>query len=144
MTPRILVTETNPKLRCEYRGLATSCGLTVDTAATARECRRKLLAESPAVLVLDADIPWVADDGVWSQAREGSNRLPAPVIFVTGNEPADTLARRFGVPVSRCFQRPFWLMTLFDSISAEIFRDPSPLLATSDRAQRRGPSVRPD
>lgn len=117
MTTGLLIAESDPELRGIYDRLSSMLGYHVETAADGVECWSKLRARSPCALVLDVDILWGGGDGVLARLREDADSAVAPAVFVTGDDAPDVLSRRFGIPAGRCFQKPYRLTALLDSVS---------------------------
>lgn len=120
MTTGLLIAESDPELRGIYDRLSSMLGYDVETAADGVECWSKLRARSPDALVLDVDILWGGGDGVLACLRDDADGAEAPAVFITGDHEPDVLSRRFGVPPGRCFQKPYRLTALLDSVRAVV------------------------
>lgn len=116
MTPNLLIAESDAELRDIYDRLSSALGFHVETAADGLECWSKLCARSPDALVVDVDLLWGGGDGVLACLRDGFEGAPVPAAFVTGDHAPDVLSRRFGIPTGRCFQKPYRLTALLDSV----------------------------
>lgn len=120
MTTGLLIAESDAELRGIYDGLSSLLGYHVETAADGLECWGKLRARSPHALVLDVDILWGGGDGVLACLREDAGGAVAPAVFVTGDHAPDVLSRRYGIPAGRCFQKPYRLTALLDSVGSAV------------------------
>lgn len=120
MTTGLLIAESDPELRGIYDRLSSVLGYNVETAADGVECWSKLRDRSPDALVLDVDILWGGGDGVLACLREDADSAEAPAVFVTGDDAPDVLSRRLGVPPGRCFQKPYRLTAILDSVRAVV------------------------
>lgn len=120
MTTGLLIAESDAELRGIYDGLSSMLGYHVETAADGLECWSKLRARSPDALVLDVDILWGGGDGVLARLQEDADGAVAPAVFVTGDDAPDVLSRRFGIPTGRCFQKPYRLTALLDSVGSVV------------------------
>lgn len=118
MNTDLLIAEEDAELRELYDRLPFLAGCQVQTAADGLDCWNKLRARSPDVLLINLEIPWGGGDGVLARLREDGIELPA--VFVTGDESPEVLSRRTGVPVGRCFQKPFRLSTLLNSVGSAV------------------------
>ena len=120
MRTGLLIAEADAELRRIYDRLSLMLGFHVETAADGLECWTKLRACSPEALVVDVEIPWGGGDGVLARLREDCDGGATPAIFVTGEEQPEVLARRFGIAAASCFQKPFRVVALLDSVCAVI------------------------
>lgn len=120
MTQGLLIADADAELRRIYDRMSLVVGYPVETAADGLECWSKVRARPPAALVIDSAIPWGGSEGVLACLRESSREIALPAIFVTGDEPPRVLAERFGVPATHCYQKPFWLTTLLESVRVVI------------------------
>jgi len=116
MKASLLIAETDADLRDAYDRLCSARGFQVETSADGLECLIKLGDPVPDVLVVDLDILWGGGDGVLACLREGSAAAIAPAVFVTGNDSPQVLSQRSGIPPGNCFQKPFRVSTLLDSV----------------------------
>lgn len=116
MTTGLLIAESDAELRRTYDRLSSVLGFRVETAADGLECWTKLRAHSPDALVVDVDILWGGSDGVLACLRESFDGALMPTVFVTGDDSPAELSRRFEVPIGRCFQKPYRLIPLLDSV----------------------------
>lgn len=120
MTTGLLIAESDPELRGIYDRLSSMLGYQVETAADGVECWSKLQTRSPDALVLDVHILWGGGDGVLACLRDDADGAVSPAVFVTGDDAPDVLSRRFGVPSGRCFQKPYRLTAILDSVRGVI------------------------
>lgn len=120
MKTGLLIAEADEELRGLFDQIANQLGFDVETAADGLECWSKLRARVPDVLVVDVEIPWGGGDGVLARLREDGEGATTPTVFVMGNDRPDVLATRAGISCGRCFQKPFRLTELLDSVRAVI------------------------
>lgn len=116
MTIGLLIAAADAELRRIFDRLSSVLGFSVETAADGLECWTKLRACAPAVLVVDLEILWGGGEGVLACLRDDSDGAMAPAVFVTGDDAPEVLSRRFGIPIERCFQKPYRLNELLDSV----------------------------
>ena len=119
MKTGLLIAEADSELRDLANQIASRWGFDVETAGDGLECWSKLRGGDPAALIVDADMPWGGADGVVARLREERTPRKSPAVFVTGNEHPEQLSRRFGVPASYCFQKPFRWNSLLGLISTD-------------------------
>jgi DNA-binding response OmpR family regulator len=121
MKPTLLIAESNAELRAAHRRFLTAHGYDVETAVDGLDCLEKLRQGSPAVLVLDRELPWGGGDGVLAWLREEGSASGVPVVLtataghgpdVEGIEP----------PVVQLLAKPFALTALLDSLRAVLAR----------------------
>lgn len=147
MRTDLLIAEADAELRSAYGRLFSEVGLRVETAADGLECWTKLRGCSPGALVVDMEILWGGGDGVLARLREDRNGAVTPIVFVTGDDPPMVLSRRVGIAVGSCFQKPFRMSRLLDSVCTELdtgaetisFEDISPS-STADHSECRSDS----
>ena len=120
MRTGLLIAEADAELRGIFDRHSSALGFDVQTAADGLECWAKLQARAPDALVVDVEIPWGGGDGVLACLREHSDGTMAPAVFVTGDDRPEVLSRRFGIPLGHCFQKPFQLSRLLDSVRAVV------------------------
>lgn len=120
MRTRLLIAEPDADLRDVYHDLSPHFGLAAETAADGLECWIKLRACPPGALMVDADIPWGGGEGVLARLREDFDGAEPPAVFVTGGDPPGVLSMRFGIIPERCFQKPFRLGAVLDSICSVV------------------------
>lgn len=120
MKTDLLIAEADAELRKAYGCLFAEVGLRVETAADGLECWDKLRSCSPGALVVDMEILWGGGDGVLARLREDRDGAVTPVVFVTGDDTPIVLSRRVGIAVGSCFQKPFRMSRLLDSVCTEL------------------------
>lgn len=120
METGLLIAEADDALRWVYERQSVLLGFQVETAADGLECYSKFRVRSPEALVIDVEIPWGGGDGVLACVREDSGLTTVPAVFVTGDDPPEVLASRFGIPPEQCFQKPFSLRSLLKTISTVV------------------------
>lgn len=125
MKPTIHFAEQDDVLRVAYRDYCCLLGFDAETSADSQDCRRSLSHKTPDVLVLDLDIPGDGGGLVFAYLRERAMGSSQPHLFITGNETPQSLSRQTGLPALRCFQKPFRLGSLLDSISGILDADPT-------------------
>jgi len=120
MRTGLLIAEADAELRSIYERLSCGLGFPVETAADGLECWTKLRSRPPDALIVDVEIPWGGGEGVLACLRDEAGDQQVPAVFVTGDDSPEVLSRRFGIPLKRCFQKPFHLGWLVDSACAAI------------------------
>jgi DNA-binding response OmpR family regulator len=135
MSRVLLIAETDPDLRDAYSLLCSHRGLMAETATDGLECLGKFSASTPDALLVDLEILWGGGDGVLACAQDGSFGARDIAIFVTGCDSPELLSRRSGIPEENCFQKPFRVGTVLDSICS--------VLADNASSQRRSRSSAP-
>ena len=120
MKTGLLIAEHDEELREMFDHFATHSGFDVATASDGLECWTRIQSRAPEVLVVDAQIRWGGGEGVLARLREDNDGCASPVVFVTGDDSPETLSQRFGIDLRNCFQKPFRLSALLDSIRAAI------------------------
>lgn len=124
MTTVLHFAETDADLRDAYNRLGSARGFRVETSADGFECLRRVGADVPDVLVVNLDIPWGGGDGVLACLRDSSSIPASRPVFVTGDDSPEDLSRRSGIPTDNCFQKPYRVSDLLDSICQTLLVSP--------------------
>jgi DNA-binding response OmpR family regulator len=116
MKQTLMIADGDAELCDVYRAFFTKLGYEVETASGGLDCLEKLRRVTPAVLVLDLDLPWGGGDGVLAWMREGSAAAGIPVVLTsTAGYPEDR-AEHIEAPVVEYLAKPFALAALLDSV----------------------------
>ncbi|HLA83741.1 MAG TPA: response regulator [Thermoguttaceae bacterium] len=132
MDVSLLIADTDSPAREMLRRFFRHCGFLVFTADDALECLDTLQVVEPDILLIDVNLPWGGGDGVVTRITEGLGLSKPPAVLVLGGAPVDVLARRAGVPPSRCFSKPVRMLRLIDAVCL-----------AADPAEPRAPVVSP-
>lgn len=91
MTARLLVVDDEPRTAELTAELLRRAGYTVDVAASGTEALERVRADTPDLMLLDYDMPDMEAPEVLDSLRSGGERVPFPVIILTGarHSPAD-------------------------------------------------------
>lgn len=91
MTARLLVVDDEPRTAELTAELLRRAGYTVDVAASGTEALERVRLDTPDLMLLDYDMPDMEAPEVLDSLRSGGERVPFPVIIVTGarHSPAD-------------------------------------------------------
>jgi DNA-binding response OmpR family regulator len=87
----LLVVDDEPRTAELTAELLRRAGYTVDVAASGIEALERVRADTPDLMLLDYDMPDMEAPEVLDSLRSGGERVPFPVIIVTGarHSPAD-------------------------------------------------------
>jgi DNA-binding response OmpR family regulator len=89
-------------------------GLAAETAASARECRRKLVPSDWDVLVLDRELPGRSANRLLSQIR--ADGISTAVVLTTSTASPDADGRLVVPPVVLCLRKFFPLPELAEAV----------------------------
>jgi DNA-binding response OmpR family regulator len=91
VTARLLVVDDEPRTAELTAELLRRAGYTVDVAASGTEALERVRLDTPDLMLLDYDMPDMEAPEVLDSLRSGGERVPFPVIIVTGarHSPAD-------------------------------------------------------
>jgi DNA-binding response OmpR family regulator len=135
MKQTMLIAESDAEL-CElYSRFATERGYRVETCSDGLDCVRRLRQATPAVLVLDLELPWGGGDGVFAWLREEPQLFPNRVVLTSTETSAHHLASLELSPVIKTLTKPFPLSALLDWPSLVASDESTPLQCGN---QRRG------
>jgi DNA-binding response OmpR family regulator len=84
VTARLLVVDDEPRTAELTAELLRRAGYTVDVAATGTEALELVRAGTPDLMLLDYDMPDMEAPEVLDSLRSGAERVPFPVIILTG------------------------------------------------------------
>lgn len=107
MRPRVLIADRDPVLRDHYQSFLCQIGFDVVAASDAAACVAGSAERLPDLIVLDADLPWDAHDGLafFALLTEHTRSIPVPIILLSdAADPGLTDALPF--PVSACQVKP--------------------------------------
>ncbi len=111
MKQTMLIADGDAELCDVYRRFSTERGYEVETSADGLDCVRKLRQVTPAVLVLDLELPWGGGDGVLGWLREEPQFLPSRVVLTSAEASAYILDSLASPPVET-LTKPFPLSAL--------------------------------
>lgn len=91
MTTRLLVVDDEPRTAELTAEILRRAGYLVDVAGSGTEALERVRAGSPDLMLLDYEMPDMEAPEVLDSLRSGSERIPFPVIILTGarHSPAD-------------------------------------------------------
>ncbi len=91
MTAKLLVVDDEPRTAELTAEILRRAGYSVDVAGSGTEALERVRAGSPDLMLLDYEMPDMEAPEVLDSLRSGSERIPFPVIIVTGarHSPAD-------------------------------------------------------
>jgi DNA-binding response OmpR family regulator len=91
VTAKLLVVDDEPRTAELTAELLRRAGYSVDVARSGSEALERVRAGSPDLMLLDYDMPDMEAPEVLDQLRLGGDRIPFPVIILTGarHSPAD-------------------------------------------------------
>jgi two-component system response regulator FixJ len=122
--PLIAVVDDEESIRRALDRLLRSAGFAVETFASGVEFLRSVLDHCPACVVLDLHMPDLS--GLDVQLFLARDRVPVPVIILTGQETPEARARLMARGATACLRKPV---------------DDKLLLAAIDDAIRSGTSI---
>ena len=118
----LLIADRGAELCEVFRRFLTNRGYEVETSTDGLDCLAKLRQVTPAVLVLDLELPWGGGDGVLAWLREGSPAPGMPVVLTTtAGYPLD-MAGFKDPPVVDYLPKPFALTALLESVRSAVAR----------------------
>ncbi len=118
---RILLVDDDASVRAVLALALTDEGYGVDTAADGFEALRKMLADPPDAVVLDAQLPIMNGPTFLEAARRYAQTATTPVIAISGARAGLDQCQRFGV--TACLAKPFdieVLATTLDRATTEL------------------------
>jgi DNA-binding response OmpR family regulator len=91
VTAKLLVVDDEPRTAELTAELLRRAGYSVDVAASGTEALERIRAGSPDLMLLDYEMPDMEAPEVLDSLRSGTERMPFPVIILTGarHSPAD-------------------------------------------------------
>ena len=91
MTAKLLVVDDEPRTAELTAELLRRAGYTVDVAGSGTEALERIRAGTPDLMLLDYEMPDMEAPEVLDSLRSGTERMPFPVIILTGarHAPAD-------------------------------------------------------
>lgn len=107
MRPRLLVAVPEPVPRDLYQEFLAQAGFDVHPAAGVADLVVLSSPRLPDLIVLDADLPWDADDGLtfFSLLSEHATAAPVPVVLLTA-ERDSSLLKALPFPISAVLVKP--------------------------------------
>lgn len=118
--PRILIAEPCKDLAKAYRTIFASRGFHVDIAHDSPHCLELMGVCSPDVLILERDLPLGGSDRVVAGMRANPRFTRIAVVLTVHKTPTEGLTSLVDPPIVACFQKPFRLPHLLDTIASEI------------------------
>jgi two-component system alkaline phosphatase synthesis response regulator PhoP len=95
--PTVLIVEDDPHVASLYREKLRMAGYDVEVAADGKAGLQKALAERPAVMLLDMNLPEIDGTAVLKQLRADERGKDIPVIVLTNDTESDRLAEIKGL-----------------------------------------------
>lgn len=91
MTTKLLVVDDEPRTAELTAEILRRAGYSVDVAGSGTEALERIRAGSPDLMLLDYEMPDMEAPEVLDSLRSGADRIPFPVIILTGarHSPAD-------------------------------------------------------
>ncbi len=117
MNTSLLVADENEERRSEVCRFFSRRGFRAFSAANPAECLSRVVALNPHILIISCDILWTQRDGVVARFIESLRLERNPLVLVIGDQPAERLSERAGMPVESCFSEPIRNESLLDWIS---------------------------
>ena len=102
--PLVAVVDDEESIRRALDRLLRSAGFAVETFASGAEFLRSVLDHCPACVVLDLHMPDLS--GLDVQLFLARDRVPVPVIVITGHETPETKARLMARGATACLRKP--------------------------------------
>ena len=102
--PLVAVVDDEESIRRALDRLLRSAGFAVETFASGAEFLRSVLDHRPACVVLDLHMPDLS--GLDVQLFLARDRVPVPVIMVTGHETPEARARLMARGATACLRKP--------------------------------------
>src|SRR6185503_1295829 len=115
---RLLVVDDEATIRSAITTFFRSLGHDVDAVATGREAIARARSQSYDALLLDLRLPDATGDEVLREL-EMAGRVPARVIFVTGDTQSESARRTLGATGRTVVSKPFLLDELAAVVLAE-------------------------
>ena len=121
--PLIAVVDDEESIRRALERLLRSAGFAVETFASGADFLRSVLDHCPACVVLDLHMPDLS--GLDVQLFLARDRVPVPVIMVTGHETPEARARLMARGATACLRKPVDDKLLFAAIDEAIRSAPA-------------------
>ena len=102
--PLVAVVDDEESIRRALDRLLRSAGFAVETFASGAEFLRSVLDHRPACVVLDLHMPDLS--GLDVQLFLARDRVPVPVIVITGHETPEAKARLMARGATACLRKP--------------------------------------
>jgi len=103
-SPLVAVVDDEESIRRALDRLLRSAGFAVETFASGAAFLRSVLDHCPACVVLDLNMPDLS--GLDVQLFLARDRVPVPVIILTGHETAETKTRLMARGAAACLRKP--------------------------------------
>ncbi len=110
METDILFADADETLRVVYHDYFSRKGFAMQAVVNKWECAEQVVTCRPFFLIVDVELFTEDSEQTLLSGAEAFQHVP--VVIVTGDEPRDRLAELTGVPVSRCFRKPYSFVTL--------------------------------
>lgn len=122
MEQRLLIADRDTELCEVFRRLLTERGYEVETSTDGLDCLAKLRQWTPAVLVLDLELPWAGGDGVLALLRAESPAPRIPVLLTATAAAPAHMAEVNEPPVVGYLPKPLALTALLESVRSAVAR----------------------
>ncbi len=117
----VFVVEDDPSIRHSLRWLVESCGLRVQTHASAEEFLAAYSPEQPGCLLLDLHMPGMSGEDLQNSLT--ARRFSIPVIVVTGYGDVDSAVRAMKGGAVDFIEKPYEKAVLLDCVHRALALD---------------------
>lgn len=118
MTPRLLWADKDAEFTFIGQRYLAASGFDVTTTSDAIDCLSQMKHAMPDVLVLDDELSWGGVDGLLAWLHEEVPLDDQPVLILSGDEAAETISARTGIPEARCLQKPYQMQSILEAVRA--------------------------
>ena len=120
MKPLVLIADDDPDVRLLFRMSLQRNGFDVMEAADGSEALDCAFHSTPALILLDAMMPYVDGVEVCRQLKADSRTASIPVIFVSAKVNLSSYLEKLDLPVAGCLTKPVSLRNLMQSVNAVV------------------------
>ena len=101
----LLVVDDDPSIRTVLNRRLTQWGYEVKEASSATEALEMMMVETPAIVLLDINMP--GHDGLWLAERIRAKWTGTPIIMVSGKDDLDVVQRAQKLGAVDFVRKPF-------------------------------------
>ena len=101
----LLVVDDDPSIRTVLNRRLTQWGYEVKEASSATEALEMMMVETPAIVLLDINMP--GHDGLWLAERIRAKWTGTPIIMVSGKDDLDVVQRAQKLGAIDFVRKPF-------------------------------------